>query len=178
MCFVDSVIEAGQEHFNEVYKLLSLKSIDSLTWDIVKMSQHTIGTPGGVEFDWEFVMKQEEELGNIVGFFHTHPFCPADSSEVGYSSTDFNTMSAWVDCFGKALYCIIGRGQYDPNPTVHVFAPKKRIVLCEGSVFGGCKAISSAWEAEDSYYKGKLNPNKINFLTDSVLRLPSLYIIK
>lgn len=159
---------------NEVYNLLIFKETQSLMWDIIQLSDHTIGSPASVEFDWEYVIKQEEKHGSVVGFFHTHPFCSDFSSHVAYSNIDYNTMCGWVDCFGKPLYCIIGRGEEDINPTVHVFAPKNKIVLCRGSVFGCDSSQECEWEVEDRYYKGTLAYDRSLYLKEDILRLPYL----
>ena len=162
------------DFLNEVYKLLTFKETYSLMWDMIQLSEYTIGSPTGVEFDWEFVMEQEEKYNNIIGFFHTHPFC-SHSVKVEYSSTDYNTMCGWVDCFGKPLYCIIGREEQDFYPTVHIFAPKNKIVFCKGSAV--VRSSEQDWEAENEYYKGSLCYDKSLFLKDNVLRLPYLCCI-
>jgi len=159
---------------NEIYKLLISKEIDSFMWDIVKLSNHIIGSPANVEFDWELVMKQEEEYGNVIGFFHTHPFCSQFSVDVAYSNIDYNTMCGWVDCFGKPLYCMIGRGEEDTNPTIHVFAPKNKIVLCQGSILGYDKNQKDDWVVENKYYKGSLAYDKSLYIDNNTLRLPYL----
>jgi proteasome lid subunit RPN8/RPN11 len=73
---------------------------DRLWWG--RVSKYSIGKPASVKFDSDFVMKREEEHGDIVGFIHTHPGMPAIPS-----STDHATMHAWVCCFGKPLLCVI-----------------------------------------------------------------------
>jgi len=60
------------------------------------------GSPGEVEFDHNAVMKRDEEHGDVVGFFHTHPMSLASPS-----MTDYATMGAWTVCFGKPLVCCI-----------------------------------------------------------------------
>jgi len=59
------------------------------------------GAPGSVEFDWEWALEREEEKGDVLGFYHTHPYGS------GISGRDIKTMMAWASCFGKNLLCII-----------------------------------------------------------------------
>lgn len=61
------------------------------------------GEIASVEFDWDIVLRLEEQKGNVVGFFHTHP-----SGFERPSARDRKTMRAWCDCFGKPLLCAIG----------------------------------------------------------------------
>jgi proteasome lid subunit RPN8/RPN11 len=61
------------------------------------------GSPVSVEFDWTTVMRREETLRDVVGFFHTHP-----RGLTRPSGRDVRTMQAWCDCLGKPLLCVIG----------------------------------------------------------------------
>ncbi len=61
------------------------------------------GSPTGVEFDWAVVIKREERRGDVLGFYHTHPFGLNRPSR-----RDVRTMRAWCDCLGKPLLCVIG----------------------------------------------------------------------
>lgn len=61
------------------------------------------GDVASVEFDWNIVLEREEQHGDVVGFFHTHP-----SGLEQPSGRDRKTMRAWCDCFGKPLLCVIG----------------------------------------------------------------------
>jgi len=63
---------------------------------------HTEGSPANVAFDFQKVMDREDEHGDIIGFYHTHPQMPASPS-----GTDYATMGAWTVCFGKPLLCCI-----------------------------------------------------------------------
>lgn len=54
-------------------------------------------------FDGERVLRREEEHGDIIGFYHTHP-----QGLTSPSARDDKTMTAWSFCFGKPLLCIIG----------------------------------------------------------------------
>ena len=56
-----------------------------------------------VEFDWTTVMRREETLRDVLGFFHTHP-----RGLTRPSARDIRTMRAWCDCLGKPLLCAIG----------------------------------------------------------------------
>ena len=61
------------------------------------------GGPSRVEFDWAFVIDREERFGDVLGFYHTHPFGPGTPSPL-----DIRTMRAWCDCLGKPILCVIG----------------------------------------------------------------------
>lgn len=65
-------------------------------------TRYSVGAPASVNFNWEWVMKREEIKGDVLGFIHTHPSFTADPS-----GTDYQTMEAWVTCFGKPLLCAI-----------------------------------------------------------------------
>ncbi len=60
------------------------------------------GGPSSVEFDWSWVLEREEKRGDVIGFWHTHPF-----GFDGPSHRDIRTMQAWVNCLGKPLLCLI-----------------------------------------------------------------------
>ncbi len=60
------------------------------------------GGPSSVEFDWSWVIEREEKRGDVIGFWHTHPF-----GFSGPSRRDVRTMHGWVDCLGKPLLCLI-----------------------------------------------------------------------
>jgi hypothetical protein len=63
------------------------------------------GSPTTVEFDWAWVLAREEQHGDVIGFYHTHP-----SGVTTPSKRDVRTMRAWVGCFGKPLLCVIESG--------------------------------------------------------------------
>jgi hypothetical protein len=63
---------------------------------------HKEGQPAHVQFDGPRVMEREEEYGDIIGFFHTHPKMTASPSGI-----DYRTMGAWTVSFGKPLVCCI-----------------------------------------------------------------------
>ncbi len=60
------------------------------------------GEAASVEFDWAWVLEREERRGDVIGFWHTHPF-----GLKGPSGRDIRTMNQWVDCLGKPLLCLI-----------------------------------------------------------------------
>ncbi len=60
------------------------------------------GRPSNVEFDWAWVLEREERRGDVIGFWHTHPFGLG-----GPSRRDIRTMQGWVNCLGKPLLCLI-----------------------------------------------------------------------
>ncbi|MCE9546622.1 MAG: Mov34/MPN/PAD-1 family protein [Planctomycetia bacterium] len=62
----------------------------------------TRGKPASVEFDAAWVLRREEEQGDVVGFYHTHPSGPPQPS-----SRDDRTMRAWAGALGKPLLCLI-----------------------------------------------------------------------
>lgn len=67
-----------------------------------KTVQPTTGTVSEVDFDGQWVLDREENDGDIIGFYHTHP-----SGTPNPSTRDVNTMRAWVGSFGKPLLCLI-----------------------------------------------------------------------
>lgn len=70
-------------------------------WHARRM-QPTRGQVASVAFDGRWVLDREERLGDVVGFYHTHPGGPARPSD-----RDLRTMRAWVGSFGKPLVCVI-----------------------------------------------------------------------
>lgn len=67
-----------------------------------RLCERRQGEASSVEFDWSWVLDREERRGDVIGFWHTHPFGLA-----GPSRRDHRTMRAWVDCLGKPLLCLI-----------------------------------------------------------------------
>jgi predicted nucleotidyltransferase len=63
------------------------------------------GRPASARFDWAWVLAREEDEGDVIGFYHTHPGGAAAPSQ-----RDLRTMRAWVTCFGKPLLCLIEGG--------------------------------------------------------------------
>src|SRR4051812_42533893 len=62
------------------------------------------GHPASVDFSqiYDRVISREQQCGDVIGFYHTHPSFPASPSSV-----DVSTMNQWVDCLGKSLLCLI-----------------------------------------------------------------------
>jgi proteasome lid subunit RPN8/RPN11 len=60
------------------------------------------GDRASVRFDGAWVLKREEDRGDVVGFLHTHPDGPPTPSQ-----RDLRTMRAWCSAFGKPLLCLI-----------------------------------------------------------------------
>lgn len=67
-----------------------------------RMMWRRTGTHSSVDFDWQKVLDREEKIGDVIGFYHTHP-----SGFTSPSKRDDVTMSAWSTCFGKPLLCVI-----------------------------------------------------------------------
>lgn len=65
-------------------------------------------TAGQVEFDWQSVYDRQDTQGDVVGFWHTHPY----QGGVGPSSRDIETMIAWCNSLGRPLLCIIHDGRW------------------------------------------------------------------
>lgn len=84
---------------NEVCYVLVGKQLGWLF--LGKLVKKTVGTPSLVEFDWEWVLKREENKGDVLGFWHTH------LHGVEPSERDIKTMRAWVSCFNKPLLSVI-----------------------------------------------------------------------
>ena len=70
-----------------------------------RMQWRTSGEPASVDFEWQKVLTREEERGDVVGFFHTHPHGLKSPS-----ARDDRTMNSWSTCFGKPLLCLIDDG--------------------------------------------------------------------
>jgi proteasome lid subunit RPN8/RPN11 len=58
-----------------------------------------------VEFDAAWVLKREEDRGDVVGFYHTHPAALPEPSV-----RDVRTMRAWTSSLGKPLLCLVESG--------------------------------------------------------------------
>lgn len=84
---------------NEVSYILIGKRSDSFRFG--RLVRKKRGTLSSVEFDWKWALEREEEKGDVLGFYHTHPYGS------GISGRDIKTMMAWTSCFGKALFCIV-----------------------------------------------------------------------
>jgi proteasome lid subunit RPN8/RPN11 len=64
--------------------------------------RHQTGERVQVHFDGPWVLRREEQRGDVLGFFHTHPDGPPQPSR-----RDVRTMRAWCSAFGKPLLCVI-----------------------------------------------------------------------
>jgi len=88
------------------------KSVNERCWTLVGRRQGpfwvarrrrpTRGGPASVEFDAAWVLKREEDRGDVVGFYHTHPAALPEPS-----ARDVRTMRAWTSSLGKPLLCLI-----------------------------------------------------------------------
>jgi proteasome lid subunit RPN8/RPN11 len=85
---------------NEVFFLLLGKNEGAFWW--AKKRERGEGGPAEVGFDAAFVIEQEKQKKDVVGFYHTHPNFSASPS-----SRDDRTMKAWVFSLGKPLVCVI-----------------------------------------------------------------------
>ncbi|MFW5793974.1 MAG: hypothetical protein ACOCV1_00590 [Bacillota bacterium] len=57
-------------------------------------------------FDYKKVMEYEDsDEYNVIGFYHTHPVNCNYMSDI-----DIETMTAWRNCFGRDLICLIKSG--------------------------------------------------------------------
>jgi hypothetical protein len=70
-----------------------------------RMTWRRTGSSTSVDFDWQQVLTREEKLGDVIGFYHTHP-----ARFRSPSKRDDKTMDAWSTCFGKPLLCLIAEG--------------------------------------------------------------------
>ncbi len=74
----------------------------------IKRRRRVIGQAASVEADWAWALAREEKLGDVMGFWHTHPR--------GYGATpserDVRTMHAWCNAFDKVLVCVIADGKH------------------------------------------------------------------
>lgn len=87
---------------NEVYQAIVGGKFGKLWWGRGLDCSNTEGTPGSVAFDPQIVVDREDNEGDFVGFWHTHPSFPAAPS-----STDYQTMGAWTLSLGRPLLCLI-----------------------------------------------------------------------
>ncbi len=55
-----------------------------------------------VAFDGSWTLAREEQRGDVIGFYHTHP-----PGMLALSARDVRTMRAWVSSLGKPLLCLV-----------------------------------------------------------------------
>lgn len=99
----DLVQERVLHSVNEIGFVLVGRFKDGI-WH-ARMRWRRAGLPASVAIDWKKALEREEEHGDVVGFFHTHP-----RGCSGPSGRDDLTMEAWCRCFGKRLLCVIDCG--------------------------------------------------------------------
>lgn len=92
-----------------------------------RLQQPTKGEPTRVAFDAAWVLARDEALGDVVGFYHTHPSgnpCP--------SQRDDRTMRSWCGALGKSLLCLI---ESDGEVNAYVYdddeAAASRLLACQ-----------------------------------------------
>ncbi len=76
--------------------------------------RHIGGKAASVEADWRWALAREEQRGDVIGFFHTHP----RGFGTQPSDRDIQTIQAWCSAFGKPLLCLIADGR---TLTAYVF---------------------------------------------------------
>ncbi len=92
-----------------------------------RRTSYAIGQPHAVEFDAAAVLEREEQRGDVVGFYHTHPVSDACPSQ-----RDVKTMRVWVGSFGKPLLCLIeGADRLAAYRFDHDQCNGKRLMLVE-----------------------------------------------
>jgi hypothetical protein len=78
----------------------------------------TVGGVASVEADWGWTLAREEERGDVVGFWHTHPA----GAGTAPSGRDIRTMQAWCSALGKPLLCLISEEGRGGEAAVYLFA--------------------------------------------------------
>jgi proteasome lid subunit RPN8/RPN11 len=107
------------------------------------------GEKSEVNADWSWTMAREEEVGDVMGFYHTHP----KDSGTRPSSRDIRTMRAWCSALGKPLLCLIAEEPDVGLPSGHVFkddehrgSPVDSIDIDEEGVFTIMESVLAAGE--------------------------------
>ena len=90
--------------------------VDGEKWTI-ETHEMTVGRPASVEANWGWALAREEEQGDVVGFWHTHPAGAGTSP----SGRDVRTMQAWCSAFGKPLLCLISEEGQEGEAAVYLF---------------------------------------------------------
>lgn len=81
-------------------------TLESGVWQ-VRRRRPSRGGRTSVEAAWEWALAREESLGDVAGFWHTHPALGGLSP----SARDIRTMQAWCSALGKPLICVISIGR-------------------------------------------------------------------
>jgi len=69
---------------------------------VVKKGHPSDASKKMVEFDWEFILSEEERCGCVVGFWLPRPKAPD-----AFSEQDIQTMRGWSACFGKPILLVV-----------------------------------------------------------------------
>jgi hypothetical protein len=84
----------------------------------VAAQREVSGSPSQVEADWAWALARENERGDVVGFWHTHPVGAGKAP----SGRDVRTMQAWRLALGKPLLCLISEEGPTGEPAAYLFA--------------------------------------------------------
>jgi proteasome lid subunit RPN8/RPN11 len=102
---------------NEIcWALLGSYDAEERIWQVIPYRK-VEGNTASVEADWEWALTREENQGDLMGFFHTHPV----GVGVSPSDRDVRTMQAWCSALGKPLVCLIVEGDGSGIPEGVVF---------------------------------------------------------
>ncbi len=96
----------GKTHFVEQCWVLIGMPDGKTGWRFRRRCKSS-GGAASVEAAWNWALKREEQYGDVVGFYHTHP----DGAGTQPSSRDIRTMQAWCSAFGKPLLCLVAAGK-------------------------------------------------------------------
>lgn len=72
---------------------------------VARRVMRATGAPHSVRLDSARIFVREEKIGDVLGFWHTHP-----EGLTGESSQDESTMAAYCLSFGKPMLSIIETG--------------------------------------------------------------------
>ncbi len=95
----------GRTRTVELCWILTGSQDGPFTWHF-RRRRRSAGEAASVEAAWEWALEREERVGDVIGFFHTHP----RGAGALPSSRDIRTMRAWCSAFGKPLLCVIADG--------------------------------------------------------------------
>ena len=99
------------------WTLLGSREAGSGSWR-VRLHHLVVGGQTRVEADWSWALIREENQGDVVGFYHTHP----DGFGAQPSRRDVRTMQAWCSALGKPLLCLIAEESEPGLPEGYVFS--------------------------------------------------------